>query len=40
MVSLARRRLARPWYIPLPWTGKLGMALALAYILSVVLFVH
>jgi hypothetical protein len=30
----------RPWSIPLPWAGKFGMALALAFALSVVLFSH
>jgi hypothetical protein len=40
MVNFNQRPVARPCSIPLPWTAKLGMALALSFVLSVVLFVH
>jgi hypothetical protein len=38
MANFGRLRATRPWGIPLPWTARIGMVLALAFTLSIVLF--
>lgn len=40
MTSSGRHGLRRSWSIALPWTAMLGMVLALAFSLSIVLFMH
>ncbi len=35
-----RQRIPHAWSMALPWTARLGMVLALAFSLSIVLFMH